>query len=457
MPTDPLLQEALDASNVSALIQKIIDPLLLEYQRRYSPLVRSIAQKHITSTTYFFNTRTSHVAGGFVQDGGARPVSNSVYTQNSFSIKLMQAVGAVTGYAAEVASSFGDLRKNEITSAVQGLTWDIETAIMWGNSASTANGIQPQFDGLDTQIADFSNNANQNSIDAGGQNFSLTYLNEVIDMVEQNAAMPIQDSQWAFIMGPTANSNLASLLTNQQRFTQVEVKPGLLAATYRDIPIIKSSFIGSRRTTMSPLTVASSGTGGSLAASTTYFYTITALMPRQGESVMATAVSVATGTAVGTNSNTISFNAPLTNDGLPPLAYKVYRGSSATNTSLLGYVDGTVGLSSNGGYLFTTSIVDTGNALVPQNGTTQPATIPSAYYGQNAGHLPRTAGCEDIYLISLSADYVVRPFVRNVKALSVAPTISAPDQLPFALVTDTTLAVRAPKYVGRLRNVVVSA
>jgi hypothetical protein len=40
--------------------------------------------------------------------------------------------------------------------------------------------------------------------------------------------------------------------------------------------------------------------------------------------------------------------------------------------------------------------------------------------------------------------------------LEIYPTATAPDTLPYALVTDTTYAVRAPKYTGRLSRVGVS-
>jgi hypothetical protein len=96
------LREALTAAGASALVPKIIDPVLLEYQRRYSPLVRAIPSIRWGSTTYFFNQRTTVANGGFVQDGGAQPVSNSTYVQQSFNMAHLQVVGAVTGYAQEV-------------------------------------------------------------------------------------------------------------------------------------------------------------------------------------------------------------------------------------------------------------------------------------------------------------------------------------------------------------------
>ena len=94
------------------------------------------------------------------------------------------------------------------------------------------------------------------------------------------------------------------------------------------------------------------------------------------------------------------------------------------------------------------------------NGATAPTTVPTTYFGTNAGHLPRwtSAGTqgEDIYLISRNRDNVVRPYVRNIQPITLAPTVLQPDALPFALVADTALAVRAPTFASRLRNVSVA-
>ena len=247
------LEEALTAAGVSALIQKVIDPLLLEYQRRYSPLMRVIPSKAWSSTTYNFNTRTSRVPGGFVSDGGARPVGNSTYVQNPVTIRQLQAVGAVTGFAQEVTKSLiGDLRQQEIASAVQGLMWDIETALCWGNDPATALGPYPQFNGLAALCKQFTGTGSnpQNAVDENGAALTTGLLDQLIDLVESNAAAPV-GSQYMFVMSSTANSRIAQLVTQLQRFMNtVDVAAGLNIGSYRDIPIIKSSFLSSRAASM---------------------------------------------------------------------------------------------------------------------------------------------------------------------------------------------------------------
>lgn len=445
------LREALTASGAAPLVPTIVDPMLLEYQRRYSPLVRSIPTRKWDSTVYYFNQRTARAQGGFVIDGGARPVTNSTYVQNQFTIRNMQAVGAVTGYAQAVTKGLiGDLKAQEVEGAIQGLYWDIENAILWGNSGSTSLGAYPQFDGLDSLVSTFSGSS-QNAIDFNAA-LSLGALDKVIDLVEQQAAMGVYDSSWMFVMSPTAASKVAQLLQSQQRFAdRVEVAGGLNVPTYRDIPIVKSSFLSARAFGMGAVTTATATTGGTLAAAT-YYYQIVPVIARQGEVLPSTEVSQVTTGA--TSTVTLSFSTPAGLDGSQPNVYKVFRSTATGTETLLGYVDATVGLAADGVTpVLTTSIVDDGAKLTPKNGSTVPAQSPAVYVGTNVSLKPQATGQENIYLMARNQDFVVRPYVRELTPLDVYPTTSGPDQLPFAIASDTCLAVRAPKYLGRLSRV----
>ncbi|MBS2548394.1 hypothetical protein KGQ19_16125 [Catenulispora sp. NL8] len=46
--------------------------------------------------------------------------------------------------------------------------------------------------------------------------------------------------------------------------------------------------------------------------------------------------------------------------------------------------------------------------------------------------------------------------MRQYKPLDLYPTTASPDSMPYALITDTTLGVRAPKFVGRASRISVS-
>jgi hypothetical protein len=480
------LQEALTAAGAAALVQKQIDPVLLEYQRRYAPLVRALPSTKWGSTVYYFNKRTTLPSGGFVTDGGARPVSTSNYAQENFQIRLLQSVGAVTGYSQAVtADLIGDLRAREIEGAARGLYWDIENALIWGAEAPTVAGPYPQFDGLDVIVSSFSSSntggpnqgigggaidnyggastwagpaynpwvdgVDQNAINFGGNALSLGGLDLLIDLVESNVAEPIENAEWMFLMSPNANSRLSQLLINQQRFVdQVEIAAGLIVPTYRGVPIVKSSFLSPRTNQMGTVTGSATGTG---TLSGDFTYKVAPVIARFGEIQAAATAKL----QPSTSACTLSFSTPTGPEGSQPTHYKVYRaaGSSPANTAfnLLGIVDANF-LDSTGNIWATTKIVDNGTTLICYNGSNAQASPTAAYAYSNTGMNPLTSnGEQSIYLMSRDANYITRPFVREMQPVNVYPTTASPDSLPFAFVADTTLAIRAPKYLGRLANV----
>jgi len=450
------IREALTAAGASPFVPKLIDPVLVEYQRRFAPWCRAIPTKKHNSTTYYFNTRTVVVSGGAVPDGGARPVSTSTYTQGSFTMAHVQAVGSVTGYAQAVTQDLVDLRATEVNGAIKGYYWDIECLCGWGNAASTANQAQPQFDGLDTQISTFSAGGSQNAIDYAGKSLSLATLDELQVLVSGNAAEPVADSSWMYVMSVSAEARIAQLLTAQQRFDNVEIAAGLIVATYKRIPLVPSSFLSTLGYAVGTVTP-STATNSAATLNTTYYYRISAIIARQGEILPSAEVSQAVTTG---NNVVLSFTPPTGQDGLGTQLYKVFRGTAAGAETFLGYVDSTVGLASDGVTpVVTNQIIDTGAALIPQNSTgpTVPGTLPTAYYGTNTGMLPPGAGQENIYLMSRDAGNIVRPFVREAQPLDVYPTTSSPDSMPFAIMGDTCLAVRTPKFAGRAYRVSVAA
>lgn len=453
------IREALTAAGASPFVPKLIDPVLVEYQRRFAPWCRAVPTKRHRSTTYFFNTRTVVVSGGAVPDGGARPVSTSTYQQGQFNMTHVQAVGSVTGYAQAVTEDLIDLRATEINGAIKGYYWDMECFMGWGNSASTLNGAQPQFDGFDTQIANFSPGGTQNVIDYAGKSLDLSVLDELQVMVSGNAAEPVADPSWMFVMSVAAEARIAQLLTAQQRYNDVEIAAGLIVATYKRIPLVPTSFLSTLGYQVGTVT-ASTATNASATLNGTYKYQVSAVIARQGEILPSLEVSQAVTTG---NNVVLSFTPPSGQDGLGAQLYKVWRtaanGASGSET-FLGYVDSTVGLAADQVTpVVTNQIVDTGAALIPQQSTgpVVPGILPTAYFGTNSAMLPPGTGQENIYLQSRDAGNIVRPFVREAVPLDVYPTTSSPDSMPFAIMGDSCLAVRTPKFVGRAYRVKVAA
>jgi hypothetical protein len=161
---------------------------------------------------------------------------------------------------------------------------------------------------------------------------------------------------------------------------------------------------------------------------------------------------------------TLSFTPPTGYENAAPISYKVYRGTSSGAETLLGYVDANVspsaGQAQPSDIVQANEIIDNGTTLIPQYsvGSVQNASNPATYasIGQNSNEFFLNAtGGQKVYLTSRNSDYIIRPYVREFTPVDVYPTTASPDSLPFATVTDTTLAVRAPKYMGKLANTLV--
>jgi hypothetical protein len=460
------LEEALGAVTATtgtALIQKYIDPLILEYVRRYSPLLQALPSKKLVGTNaYNWVTRSALPDGGAVSDGGGRPISSSVYGQSPTTVKQFQAVGAVTGFSQAVTGVIADLKRSEIDGAMTSLMWAVETSLCSGNDVATANlptttsagnlyGGGPDMRGLDFQVNTFSGNL-QNSIDTAGATISFSLLDQAIDLIEENASQPL-GHDWMIVCSPKVNSKINQLLTNQQRFIgSADIAAGVYVPTYRDMPIVKSSFLAARSQQMGTVTPTTSTTGGTLAAGT-WKYQITAVINRFGEIGASTEVSQVTSGA--TSTNTLTFATPTGPDGNGPILYKVWRtlvGGATGSETLLGVVAAFDDLGAA-----VTSIVDTGTALL-LNARTQTGTAPwpTTYVDGNAGLGVRAVNQEDIYLIPKTENFIVRPYVRDFFAKELAQVASAADVMPFYIASDTALSVRAPKYVSRLARVSVA-
>lgn len=447
MPTE--LEEALTtAGTVTPLIQKQIDPVLLEYQRRFAPLLALIATKQWNSTQYFFNRRVNRPDSGGVTDGGARPIGNSVYEQAVFNIRLYQAVGSVTGFAQTVTRDLiGDLRQIELDGTITSMMWTLENALLWGHDGATVAGQYPISTGLDYLVSNYSpgsgSNAYVNSNDINAT-FGIHHLDKLIDIVRTNAAMPI-NGNYMFLMSPTMMSAMSQLLFAQQRFMAMPTvtAAGLEIPVYRNVPIAETSFLSPRANQQGTVVATPSASNGTLATGT-YRYQVAAVIARFGEVQASVEVSPAVTGPTGSVSLAITAPANMP-DNATPILYKVYRtalGGATGTESLIGVVDAfdITGVA-------TTAVIDTGtNLLTNSLGNTGPA----AYQGGNTGAFPRNGIQEDIYLVPRDPNFLVRPYTRDMQILPLAPTVSSPDSLPFAVLTDTCLAVRAPKYVGRL-------
>lgn len=82
-----------------------------------------------------------------------------------------------------------------------------------------------------------------------------------------------------------------------------------------------------------------------------------------------------------------------------------------------------------------------------------PAQPQPLYVGTNTNRFPPSTGKESIYLVFRDRDNLFRPYVRELEPLDVYPTTDSPDTMPYAIIADTTLALRAPKFLGVINRV----
>jgi len=106
-------------------------------------------------------------------------------------------------------------------------------------------------------------------------------------------------------------------------------------------------------------------------------------------------------------------------------------------------------------------IVDTGANLLTNSLATRARPLPgvtpvSVRSAVHVGyeHLGGSVS-EDFFLVR-DPEFLVRPYTRDMRVIPLAPTVTSPQTPPVRLMSDTTLAIRAPKYTGRGSRVFAS-
>jgi len=466
------LRETLTAaSGAVSLVPKIIDRLLLEYVRKYSPLYKAIPRKTWLTDTYYFNQRNALPPAQFTTEAPSTTdvaAGQSNYVQNKFLIKHLQSQIDVSTFAAKVAIVNGNLFDLELSGAAKAMMWLEAMAHLWGSAAATLNTKRPQWDGLDVQLG----TSSQNKLDAGNAALTLQMLDSTIDAVKTVVAEEL-DSNWFFLLTPKMQSRLNGLFVAQQRFNEGLTKifsrddygiPGavvgdnMLAAdagfevqTYRGIPLVFSSFLSSQGT-MGAITTVDGGGSGSQLANQAYYYMLEAVT-QYGISVASAEANV---TPTAGHNVTVSWSTPTITDvfgnTIPILSYRLFRSNAASNASgteslyaIIPAKDGSdnpvtsfsdTGIPSTSSSLFATYATQSAGAAAAPDGVTFPRT---------------TSTTEDIFLVPRDPEYMLVAVVNEIQSQMLAPVNARTRQ--FALTSDMALALRAPFFGAKLGRV----
>ncbi len=470
---EDLRETMTSVSGATGLVPKIIDRLLLEYQRKYAPLHKAFPRKTWESNTYYFNQRNQLPAAQMTTESPSTTqvaATQSNYVQNGFPIQHMQTQLDISTFAAKVAIVNGNLFDLELAGAAKSMAWHEEIMHLWGSAGATLNTLRPQWDGVDRQIG------SANKINGGGAAATLVMMDNLIDSVRGVAAQEL-GTDWFFAVSPKMSSRLNGLFVNQQRFNEsmttiygrddfgfpnapvvdnkIGVDAGLEVQTYRSIPIVISNFLSNSLGQMGSISTSNNtGTGSALSTSRTYYYVVEAVT-RYG--LMYASSEVSASPAGSGNNIVLSWSTPTPTDAfgntIDILGYRIYRsvdnaGGSGAETLYA------ISSAYNTSDTAVTSFTDTGNAQNPATNTSLfAATITTSGTATSDGvTYPRlTATTEDIVLIPRNPEYLVVPVVNEIQSQMLAPVNARTRQ--FALTSDMTLAMRAGLFGAKLYNV----
>jgi len=461
------------AGGASNLTPKIIDRLLNELQRKFGPLHRAIPRKTWLADVFYFNQRTAIPKAQFTTEApptsgtGSVGATNSTFVQKSFPIKHTQSQLDISTFAAKVATVNGPLFDIELLGAAKSMEWLEETTHMWGSAAATVNTYRPQWDGADLLMA------SKNKVDAATNLLALKYMDNAIDAVRGVYAAEL-GTDFFFAMSPSMQSYLNGLFVNQQRFNMGMTKifsrddygdpnatvadsavdAGIEVQTYRGIPIVISSFIGSQGSMGAITTTNNTGTGSSLSTSTTYYYVVECVT-KYG---LTTASAEVSASPNGSGNNIVlSWSTPAPTDAygntIDVIGYRIFRSTTSGAESLYAVVaaydtsDAAVTSFTDSGLIQNSTTTNTLSwatvASLSTNAVSDGVTFPRVQSG--------TQVVEDIWLLPRDPEILVCPEVNPIQTQMLAPINARTRQ--FALTADKTLALRAPAFMAKIERV----
>jgi hypothetical protein len=459
------------AGGASYLVPKVIDRMLTELQRKWGPMHRAVPRKTWETDTFYFNKRTAlptaqHTTESPPSSGtGSVAASNSTYTQGEFPIRHTQSQGDLSKFTVKVASTNGSLFDLELGAHAKSMEWLEETTHVFGSMSATRNTYRQQWDGVDLLVA------NANKVDAALALLTLKMMDDAVDAVRGAYAGELgMDYFW--MMSPKMQSYVNGLHYNQVRYTlpmarmfsrddygdpmapvaDNAIDAGVEVQTYRNIPIVVSSFMSNQGTMGTISTTGNTGTGSSL-STVPYYYRVEAVT-RYGLTAASAEVNQTPGSG---NNIVLSWTTPTPTDvngnTIDIIGYRIFRGTTSGATTLYAVV-AAYDLSDAA----VTSFTDTGLIQNPATTTTLYwATVASS--GANAtsdGYTyPRVQSgsqvCEDIFLIPRDPEILLCPEVNPIQTEILANVNARSRQ--FALTSDKTLALKAPAYAAKINRV----
>lgn len=235
-------------------------------------------------------------------ENATTPINDSTYSRTGVNLKVVRRKAAVTYFLQDASQEYIDSIAVEMENVLLAHIYDLVNLIIYGNAGANAY----EFSGINTYIK-----TNRLGNTRYGTDFTdLSVLDNMIDKSDRAGGVR---HRRVFVMSPEMLSKVSRLITNvrdtrpvSDTFSVIEFNGGWRLNGYRNIPIIVST--GTRPIeTMGTVTPSTATTGGTIAASTTYYFKVTK-ETRTGES-LAYATSQATGSGTSTNTITLTWTA----------------------------------------------------------------------------------------------------------------------------------------------------
>lgn len=482
MATLRQIQETLDQTNgAQFLVQPVIDRSLFIARRAYTPLFRTLARRKWDTPTYIFNEVTNYPQAQFtIEDPptsgtGAVVAGASVYSQISYPIKHWQVQMDLSKFSIQTARVNGDLAQLELDGASKSSVYLREMAYMYGSAGATVNTKRQANDGLDLLI-------NTSNKITGGAVINFAMLDAAIDAVSNQLAEEI-GVNYEIVLSPEMWSSLGRDFVNQQRFmsetmiyprddrgrlgapvtdNKTYVNGGLNVMCYRDIPLVKSSFLASKGQ-MTTVTASDAGGSGSSLVNSQYGYIVevvtdygvslgsaeATVTPTAGHNVSLTWTTPAIKDTFGNTRLNLFFRIFRTaaggNSGSETL-YAVVSAFDNTDTAVTTWTDtglpvNPLGASPSGQALFSTTVATSGSNAAP-DGITTPRTNPG-------GHVQ-----QDIFIVPRDPDICVVAAVNEAHTEMLALVNARTQQMAY--LGDETLALRGPSFAAKICGAYVS-
>lgn len=269
------IEKALDSTTSSgqALIPQIVNPYIIELAKQHAPIRSMIPRPPWKSGTYDRNKRTAYNRARFIADSTSAPEGQSTYVRFQEPLKILQAKGGVSGFMQAAGQELIDANRAEIDGSTISATYEEEWGLLYANKYADSN----QWSGLE-QWSQTGSGVIKN---ADGAAVSSSLVDYLIDTIQTNTGSILTPSNSFMVMSFAMQSKLSATLQSAgQRWNDTVLVPGgFRLQSYRNIPILPTSFVRQNQAWAgSTVTATGSASGGSVADGTYKYYVCAVLL-----------------------------------------------------------------------------------------------------------------------------------------------------------------------------------